>query len=117
MITCPRCRLQSSRRQCLALFIATPGQWKKHAMAPRQAAFLATHLNALQQALAERGIPLIYREVDDFAASVDTVAAVCAEEKVSHLFYNYQYEVNERQRDAAVEKRLSMSPARDLMTA
>lgn len=75
-------------------------------MAPRQAAFLATHLNALQQALAERGIPLIYREVDDFAASVDTVAAVCAEEKVSHLFYNYQYEVNERQRDAAVEKAL-----------
>ena len=57
-------------------------------------------------ALAERGIPLIYREVDDFAASVDTVAAVCAEEKVSHLFYNYQYEVNERQRDAAVEKAL-----------
>lgn len=89
-----------------ALFIATPGQWKRHAMAPRQAAFLATHLNALQQALAERGIPLIYREVDDFAASVDTVAAVCAEEKVSHLFYNYQYEVNERQRDAAVEKAL-----------
>jgi deoxyribodipyrimidine photo-lyase len=64
-----------------ALFIATPGQWKKHAMAPRQAAFLATHLNALQQALAERGIPLIYREVDDFAASVDTVAAVCAKKR------------------------------------
>jgi deoxyribodipyrimidine photo-lyase len=50
-------------------------------MAPRQAAFLATHLNALQQALAERGIPLIYREVDDFAASVDTVAAVCAKKR------------------------------------
>lgn len=89
-----------------ALFIATPGQWKKHAMAPRQAAFLTAHLNALQQSLAEKGIPLIYREVDDFAASVETVATVCAEEKVSHLFYNYQYEINERQRDAAVEKAL-----------
>lgn len=90
-----------------ALFIATPGQWKKHAMAPRQAAFLATHLNALQQALAEKGIPLIFREVDDFAASVETVATVCKEENVSHLFYNYQYEVNERLRDAAVEKALA----------
>lgn len=89
-----------------ALFIATPEQWKTHAMAPRQAAYINAHLNALQLALAEKGIPLIYREVPDFAASVDAVAAVCEEEKVSHLFYNYQYEINERVRDVAVEKAL-----------
>ena len=89
-----------------ALFIATPGQWKQHAMAPRQAAYLNAQLTALQQALAEKGIPLIYRQVADFAASVDAVSSVCHEEKVSHLFYNYQYEVNERVRDAAVEKAL-----------
>lgn len=89
-----------------ALFIATPGQWKTHAMAPRQAALLNVYLNALQHALAEKGIPLIYREVEDFAASVKAVVDVCQKEHVSHLFYNYQYEVNERQRDAAVEKAL-----------
>lgn len=98
------CRSRSATVK--ALFIATPGQWKTHAMAPRQAAYIYAHLNALQQALAEKGIPLIYREVTDFAASVDAVAAVCKEEKVSHLFYNYQYEINERVRDAAVEKAL-----------
>ncbi|XTZ37253.1 deoxyribodipyrimidine photo-lyase [Salmonella enterica] len=89
-----------------ALFIATPGQWRQHDMAPRQAAYIQSHLNALQQTLAEKGIPLIYREVADFAASVQVVAEVCAAEQVSHLFYNYQYELNERQRDAAVEKAL-----------
>ncbi len=89
-----------------ALFIATPGQWKSHAMAPRQAAYLNAHLNALQQTLAEKGIPLIYQEVNDFAASVDALVSVCEEEQVSHLFYNYQYEINERLRDAAVEKAL-----------
>ena len=90
-----------------ALFIATPAQWRQHAMAPRQAAYLAAHLNELRQNLAQRGIALIYREVADFDASVQAVAAVCEQEQVSHLFYNYQYEFNERQRDAAVEKLLT----------
>ncbi|MBA2042418.1 deoxyribodipyrimidine photo-lyase, partial [Escherichia coli] len=31
---------------------------------------------------------------------------VCEENRVTHLFYNYQYEVNERARDALVEKTL-----------
>lgn len=98
------CRNPNART--LALFIATPEQWRQHGMAPRQAAFIQAHLTGLQQALAERGIPLIYREATDFAASVQTVVEVCEREQVSHLFYNYQYEFNERQRDAALERAL-----------
>lgn len=90
----------------IALFIATPTQWRQHDMAPRQAAYINAHLNSLQQALAERGIPLIYREAADFAASVQTVIEICQQQQVSHLFYNYQYEFNERQRDAAIERAL-----------
>lgn len=97
---------RSANATVKALFIATPKQWQQHLMAPRQAALIESHLNALQQALAERGIELLYREVDDFAASVQAVTEVCEQEQVSHLFYNYQYELNERQRDAAVEKAL-----------
>ena len=98
------CRDRSA--QVLALYIATPEQWKAHDMAPRQAAFTCAQLNALQTALAEKGIPLLFHEVADFAASVDTVKSVCLQHDVSRLFYNYQYEINERQRDANVEKSL-----------
>ncbi|WBU48095.1 deoxyribodipyrimidine photo-lyase [Kosakonia pseudosacchari] len=97
---------RSDNAQVKALFIATPAQWQQHHLAPRQAAFINAHLNALQLALAEKGIPLIYREAADFTDSVQTVVDVCEREQVSHLFYNYQYELNERQRDAAVEKAL-----------
>ena len=97
---------RSARASVIALYIATPGQWKQHHMAPRQAAFIQEHLNALREGLAEKGIPLLFHEVADFAAAVDCVQQVCDEHGVSHLFYNYQYEVNERQRDAQVEKRL-----------
>ena len=89
----------------LALYIATPGQWREH-HAPRQAAFIASHLQSLHTALAERGIPLWVEEADDFTASVERLADFCQQHQVSHLFYNYQYEFNERQRDAAVENTL-----------
>jgi len=90
----------------LALFIATPGQWQQHRMAPRQAAYIQAQLNDLQRNLADKGIPLLLREAEDFAASVQVIQQVCNEHKVSSLFYNYQYELNERRRDARVEKSL-----------
>ncbi|MFU0911596.1 deoxyribodipyrimidine photo-lyase [Kluyvera intermedia] len=92
--------------QVLALFVATPQQWAAHTMAPRQAAYIAAQLNALRQALAEKNIPLIFEEADDFTASVETVKRVCLQYEVTDLFYNYQYEFNERQRDVAVERSL-----------
>ncbi|STV78011.1 Deoxyribodipyrimidine photolyase [Klebsiella michiganensis] len=40
-------------------------------------------------------------------ASVALLASICRQRQVTHLFYNYQYEINERQRDTAVEKTLA----------
>lgn len=97
---------RSSTARVLALYISTPAQWTKHTMSPRQAAFIAAQLEALQQALADKGIPLLFEETADFDASVETVKAVCESHDVTHLLYNYQYELNERERDAAVEKAL-----------
>ncbi len=65
------CRDASAR--VLALYISTPAQWQAHDMAPRQAAFISAQLNALQAALAEKGIPLLFHEVADFNASIETV--------------------------------------------
>jgi deoxyribodipyrimidine photo-lyase type I len=90
----------------LAVFISTPAQWQQHHMAPRQAALIQAQLNDLQINLAEKGIPLLLREVDEFSASVQEIQRVCDEHNVSHLFYNYQYELNEHKRDVQVEKTL-----------
>ncbi len=50
-------------------------------MSPRQAELINAQLNGLQIALAEKGIPLLFREVDDFVASVEIVKQVCAEQR------------------------------------
>ncbi|MGD8106807.1 deoxyribodipyrimidine photo-lyase [Pantoea sp. FN0302] len=91
----------------MALFIATPQQWRQHDMSPRQADYIWHSLQLLQQALAAKGIVLHYYQCADFSASVDYLAAFCREQQVDALFYNYQYEFNERERDAATERRLT----------
>jgi len=91
----------------IAVFIATPAQWRKHDMAPRQAAFIYQHLQALQSALSERGIPLYYHQCDLFSDSVDWLVKFAEQHHVDALFYNDQVEINEVERDAAVDKALS----------
>lgn len=98
------CRSDNAR--VIALFIATPRQWQSHHMAPKQAEFIWQSLQELQQSLAAKGIPLHLEQCADFDASVPLLRQFCQEHQVDRLFYNYQYEVNERQRDAAVERTL-----------
>lgn len=98
---------EDPQARVIALFIATPKQWQQHVMAPRQAAFIYQHVQALQISLAERGIPLFYQQCEDFAASNRWLKDFCAEQKVDALFYNRQYEINERDRDSALDKGLS----------
>lgn len=88
----------------VGLFIATPEQWRQHNMAPRQAEFIWQHLQALRLSLAGRGIELFIKQAGTFADSIVTLKAFCAQQAVDALFYNYQYEFNERQRDAGVER-------------
>ncbi|WP_127956538.1 deoxyribodipyrimidine photo-lyase [Serratia microhaemolytica] len=93
--------------QVIAVFIATPQQWRQHDMAPRQAAFIHAHLLSLQQALAERGIELYSHQSTTFSDAVHWLVQFCQQRQVSALFYNRQYEFNERQRDAALERALA----------
>lgn len=91
----------------LAVFIATPKQWRKHEMSPRQAALIYANLKKLKQEMEKKGIPLYCHQCDDFSASTDWLTEYCVTQKISVLFYNRQYELNEWRRDQEVERRLA----------
>ncbi|MFT8258998.1 MAG: deoxyribodipyrimidine photo-lyase [Candidatus Symbiodolus clandestinus] len=91
----------------LALFIATPVQWKMHRMAPRQADFLQRHLLTLQQKLAELHIPFWYLQIPRFTEIPEKLASFCAQHQITQLFFNRQYPLNEQRRDQAVLRCLS----------
>lgn len=91
----------------IALFIATPEQWRHHSMSPKQARFIYDNLNTLQRSLTTLGIPLIYQECSTFEDSIPFIKQLCQTQVITKLFYNRQYEVNEQKRDAQLEVQLA----------
>lgn len=83
----------------IALFTATPQQWQQHDVAARQIAFIHQHLVELQRTLAELGIPLVCQTVNNFAEAAQWVLNYAQEQQADALFFNRQYEWNEKQRD------------------
>ncbi|MGL4667281.1 MAG: deoxyribodipyrimidine photo-lyase [Saezia sp.] len=98
---------KDSDAQVIALYVATPLQWQQHSVAPRQIAFIHAHLKSLAQGLAELGIPLLCHTCDTYEQAVKWVAHLCLEEKNSALFFNTEYELNERRRDQQVVEKLT----------
>lgn len=98
---------QDPDAQVIAIYIATPKQWQTHDMSARQAWLIEQHLHCLQRSLAELNIPLLYQQTDTFAQAAETIQATCQHYQVSDVFYNKQYQWNERQRDKAVDEYLA----------
>ncbi|RPD37113.1 deoxyribodipyrimidine photo-lyase [Candidatus Liberibacter solanacearum] len=90
----------------IAVFIATPQQWNQHGMSARQATFIYATLLQVQQSLSKRGIVLQYHQCSHFDDSIKWLDVYCQEKKVTELFYNRQYEINEHRRDQELERRL-----------
>lgn len=83
----------------IALYTATPEQWKQHDVSVRQIAFIHQNLVELQHSLAELGIPLICHTVDNFVDAAKWVLNYAKEQQADALFFNRQYEWNEKKRD------------------
>lgn len=83
----------------IALFTATPEQWQQHDVSPRQIAFIHRHLVELQRSLAELGIPLVCQTEANFMEAAKWVLNYAKEHQAQALFFNRQYEWNEKQRD------------------
>lgn len=90
--------------EVIAVWCVTPKQWQQHNVAARQLKYQYDALQVLQHDLQERGIPLLIIESDDFATLEKDLLTFCQHHKIGKLFYNYQYEINERQRDKNIEQ-------------
>ena len=97
----------ASGEPVLALFIATPKQWASHDMAPIQADFIYRRLTELQKELSALNIPLCYRQVDDFSASIEAVVEFAQGVGATHVLGNKDYEINEVLRDQHVATALA----------
>ncbi|ACT57643.1 deoxyribodipyrimidine photo-lyase [Candidatus Liberibacter asiaticus] len=96
----------NSDAKVIAVFIATPEQWRQHGISARQSHFIYASLLQVQKSLSQKGIVFQYHQCSNFDDSIEWLDSYCLQQRVTKLFYNRQYEINEVRRDKLLEKRL-----------
>jgi deoxyribodipyrimidine photo-lyase len=91
----------------IGVFVISPGEWRAHDVAPVRVDLMLRSLRELSTTLDRLNIPLIIVE----AATPRDVATRIRETIEAHecdaIFYNREYEINERRRDEAIGLALS----------
>lgn len=93
---------QDKQAQVHAIFTVTPEQWQAHDMALSRQALIHDALLELSQSLAKLNIPLTILLSDTYSNAASSVAEYCQQHHATALFFNYEYELNERHRDNRV---------------
>ena len=86
----------------VAVWCLCPEQLRAHDVGGNRVAFTLRCLRALQQELADLGIPLRILAPADFAAVPEALLTLAREVRADSLWFNDEYPLNERRRDAAV---------------
>jgi len=86
----------------IALFVLSPGDYKAHDRSPRRIDFTIRNLKILKESLAELHIPLCTLVHNIRATIPQKVVALASLWRATHVFANFEYEVDELRRDLSV---------------
>jgi len=93
---------KSSDGGVVAVFTVCPEQWKdEHDWGDAKVDFVVRSVAALRESLAGRNIPLKIIETPRFSGVPDALLDLARDTGCRALFFNTEFEVNERARDAA----------------
>lgn len=88
----------------LCTYVHCPAELIWHGRAPARIEFMLETLKLVQAELKKLDIPLIFLSVDDRDEIVTSVLKFIKDNKISHVFANYEYEIDELRRDIKVLK-------------
>lgn len=86
----------------VALYIATPAQWRAHDDAPIKLDFWRRNLIALEESLKALGVPLVICQAENYQCVPELFEEIIEQWKITSLFFNAEYPVHESRRDALV---------------
>ncbi|MGM0563489.1 MAG: deoxyribodipyrimidine photo-lyase [Pseudomonadota bacterium] len=90
----------------VALYYATPDQWRSHDVSAVQVDFILRHLPPLASSLKALNIPLRAVVQPNFAAIPEHLSDLCRDHGICKVFANREYPVNEIERDRQVAEAL-----------
>ena len=86
-------------RPLIGIYLDCPTEYEWHGTSPARVDFIIENIKIMQKELKELGIPLVILEAAERKSKVPTVLKFLRDNDVSHLFANYEYEVDELRRD------------------
>ncbi|MBB3331853.1 deoxyribodipyrimidine photo-lyase [Halomonas campaniensis] len=86
----------------VAVHLRALPHWRRHGHGANQLDFRARGLAALKEGLEGLNIPLLHRDIDDFAEAPDALLALARETGAEALHFNHEYPLDEVRRDRAV---------------
>ena len=91
----------------LAVFFITREQWQEHDDAAIKIAFWQRNLIAMKAELEKLNVPLQVVDCKRFDAIPEQLKKLCDHHNIRNLFYNKQYEWNERQCENAIAEKFA----------
>jgi deoxyribodipyrimidine photo-lyase len=97
---------QSAKKPLVCVYINCPADESWHGTSPARVDFMCEGLRIMQKELKELNIPLVFLECEDRKKIVPTVVEWFKKQKVSHVFGNIEYEIDELRRDIKLVKEI-----------
>ncbi|KAL8824679.1 MAG: hypothetical protein Q9170_008078 [Blastenia crenularia] len=83
----------------LGLYVYCAAEFEWHGTSPARCDFILENLSLMQKELAGLNIPLVIVEADGRADIVPSAVNFMKDQDISHVFANYEYEIDELRRD------------------
>lgn len=97
---------QSSKKPLICVYLNCAADESWHGTSPARVDFMYEGLKIMQKELKDLNIPLVFLECEHRKNIVSTVVAWLKEQKVSHVFGNLEYEIDELRRDLKLVKQI-----------
>lgn len=94
-------------QQVTVVYCLTPQQWDSYGYAPCKINLILNRLTDLKTLLAKRNIELQFINSQNYAQTAHSLLAFCQEQDIHNLYFNAEYEWDERQRDVQVKHLLT----------
>ncbi|PVI06566.1 Cryptochrome/photolyase FAD-binding domain-containing protein [Periconia macrospinosa] len=95
---------QSSGKPLICIYLHCPSEESWHGTSPARMDFMIEGLKLMQGELKKLNIPLVFLHSETRKDQVSVIAEFLKENRVSHLFANFEYEVDELRRDIGLLK-------------
>lgn len=90
----------------ITVYLHSPEDLEWHGTSPARCAFMTESLSILQKQLQDKHIPLYILTAEQRSDKTSKIVNFIKENDISHVFANYEYEVDELRRDISIAKHL-----------